>query len=232
MRNTDKSAQLLIILKCVVLLNWISIYMYICSIKISSRNSNFRSIFFSHTEWENVCVWEIVTGKLYWRQKETLHQKRYLTSYMCESVVYGILIFACVSLNNILKIWSFVFLKIFQNLGRPSVYHDTPCAHDTGVFAMNIHKSLWSVFFCLQTRNMDLMKKKKTNNVLRCIGHDRPKLCFQCGSHSIKFCCCMFLVNVFTKGLFLTSTTPTKKEGPSEFTDVWSRSPYRHCIRG
>ena len=24
----------------------------------------------------------------------------------------------------------------------------------------------------------------------------------------VKFCCCEFLVNVFTKGLFLTSTTP------------------------
>ena len=32
---------------------------------------------------------------------------------------------------------------------------------------------------------------------------------FHHGSLSIKFCCCEFLVNVFKKGLFLTSTNPT-----------------------
>ena len=34
-------------------------------------------------------------------------------------------------------------------------------------------------------------------------------LYFHYKSPSVKFCCCEFLVNVLTEGLFLTSTTPT-----------------------
>ena len=33
--------------------------------------------------------------------------------------------------------------------------------------------------------------------------------CFHFRSSSIKIYCCKFLVNVFTKGLYLTSTNPT-----------------------
>ena len=68
---------------------------------------------------------------------------------------------------------------------------------------------------------MDVMEKKKKKNkkkkkkITFCvfIGHKRHNpfghLYFHYESPSIKCCCCQFLVNVFTKGLFLTSTTPT-----------------------
>ena len=54
------------------------------------------------------------------------------------------------------------------------------------------------------------------------MSHERRKpflghFYFHYGSLSIKCCCCEFLVNVFTKGLFLTSTTPTLLNLMAEF---------------
>ena len=62
--------------------------------------------------------------------------------------------------------WKFGSLfKNFQNWGGATILKDAPCAHDTSVFAMNFHKSLWKLFYKQETvKNWKETKMESVKN--------------------------------------------------------------------
>ena len=93
----------------------------------------------------------------------TLYMERYSTAFLCIltskrnassktlhnwlhehptcAKVLSMLIFVCISLNNILKI------SFSLNGGGPTILKDAPCAHGTNFYATKFHKSLWKLFY-------------------------------------------------------------------------------------
>ena len=97
------------------------------------------------TPWTYL-VWSFFK-EIYWRQKETFHQKGCITCYMYIMQVRKCGLSWFLVVFHTMTYWKFGSVFIFQNLGGSVIYKDAPCARGTSIHVISPYFGRSSLYF-------------------------------------------------------------------------------------